>query len=148
MWQFWSFVVTDGLITEGRGFGETEQIIKTQVFWMEIWGSALLDEEQLDFKKVTAWWAPHDTEFVCKLEAILLFFSYCLWRLPWILKNQILLLLLPPPFLPWRLRGAIVVHTFPRLWPAPGPATQHQQQGSALWKRSLVQSVGSSGCLL
>lgn len=51
MWQFWSFVVTDGLITEGRGFGETEQIIKTQVFWMEIWGSALLDEEQLDLKK-------------------------------------------------------------------------------------------------
>lgn len=63
-------------------------------------------------------------------------------------KNQVLLLLLPPPFLPWRLRGAIVVHAFPRLWPAPGPATQHQQQGSALWKRSLVQSVGSSGCLL
>lgn len=27
MWQFWSFVVTDSLITEGRGFGETvEQI--------------------------------------------------------------------------------------------------------------------------
>lgn len=38
------------------------------------------------------------------------------------------------------------MQAFPRLWPAPGPATQHQQQGSALWKRSLVQSLGSLGC--
>lgn len=44
------------------------------------------------------------------------------------------------------LRGAMEMHAFPRLWPTPGPATQHQQQGSALWKKSLVQSVGSSGC--
>lgn len=52
MWQFWSFVVTDGPITEGRGFGETvEVIIKTQAFWMEIWGLSLLKEEQLELKK-------------------------------------------------------------------------------------------------
>lgn len=51
MWQFWSFVVTDGLITEGRGFGETEQIIKTQVLWMETLGPSLLNEEQLELKK-------------------------------------------------------------------------------------------------
>lgn len=51
MWQFWSFVVTDGLIREERGFGETvEQIIKTQVLWMEIWGASLLNEEQIQLK--------------------------------------------------------------------------------------------------
>lgn len=106
MWQFWSFVVTDGPITEGRGFGETvEEIIKTQAFWMEIWGLSLLNEEQLELKKkVTTWWAPHDTQLVCKLEASLLFFSHrCLWRLTWILKNQVMLLLLSPHFLPWLL---------------------------------------------
>lgn len=44
--------MTDGLITEGRGFGETiEQIIKTQVLWMEIWGVSLLNDEQLELKK-------------------------------------------------------------------------------------------------
>lgn len=49
MWQFWSFIVTDGLIKEGKRFGETgEQIIKTQVFWMEIWGPSLLNEKQLE----------------------------------------------------------------------------------------------------
>lgn len=97
--DWWSDYRGKGIWGNSRGDYRNTSILDGNLRTFVIkWGAARVK------KKVTTWWAPHDTQLVCKLEASLLFFSHrCLWRLTWILKNQVMLLLLSPHFLPWLL---------------------------------------------
>lgn len=95
--------MTNSLITERRGFGGTQQ-------------SRLSKHKSFGWTFLIQWRAARVKEISCYTLGCIwcsvstwvgsyfgIFFHHCFWRLTWILKNRVSLLLLMPHFLPHRV---------------------------------------------